>query len=134
MGQWAIKMWNRDLVIRGVRCWISISILHTSMFYTLDRVSISRERFMIINSNRKLVEVWEQMQHAKKWFRKSFPLFQLASHQFQPVFGRRRKTLATWYFTTALSAARFVVALKVQVMSFFDAFMSLCATLIFKSP
>ena len=84
MGQWAIKMWNRDLVIRGARCWISISILHTSMFYTLDRVSISRERYMIINSNRK------QMQHAKKWFRKSFPLFQLASHQFQPVFPKGR--------------------------------------------
>ena len=46
----------------------------------------------------------------------------------------KKKTLATWYFTTALSAARFVVALKDQVMSFFDGFMSLCATLIFKSP
>ena len=46
----------------------------------------------------------------------------------------KRKTLATRYFTTAFSAARFVVALKVQVMSFFDGFMSLCATLIFKSP
>ena len=90
MGQWAIKMWNRDLVIRGVRCWISNSILHTSMFYTRDRVSISRERYMIINSNGKLVEVWEQMQHAKKCFRKSFSLFQLASHQFQPVFLKGR--------------------------------------------
>ena len=46
----------------------------------------------------------------------------------------KKKTLATWYFTTALSAARFVVALKDQVISFFDGFMSLCATLIFKSP
>ena len=86
MGQWAIKIWNRDLVIRGVRCWISISILHTSMFYTRECVSIGRERYMVINSNRKLVEVWEQMQHATKWIRKSFPLFQLASRQFQPVF------------------------------------------------
>ena len=46
----------------------------------------------------------------------------------------KKKTLATWYFTTALSAARFVVALKVEVMSFFDGLMSLCTTLIFKSP
>ena len=86
MGQWAIKIWNWDLVIRGMRCWISISILHTSMFYTRDCVSIDREPYMIINSNRKLVEVWELMQHATKWFCKSFPLFQLASRQFQPVF------------------------------------------------
>ena len=46
----------------------------------------------------------------------------------------KKKTLVTWYFTTALSAARFVVALKVEVMSFFDGLMSLCTTLIFKSP
>ena len=56
------------------------------MFYTRECVSIGRERYMVINSNRKLVEVWEQMQHATKWIRKSFPLFQLASRQFQPVF------------------------------------------------
>ena len=37
-------------------------------------------------------------------------------------------------FITVLSAARFVVALKVQVTSFCDGFVGLCGTLIFKSP
>ena len=36
-------------------------------------------------------------------------------------------------FITILSAARFVVALKVQVTSFCDGFVGLCGTLIFKS-
>ena len=36
-------------------------------------------------------------------------------------------------FITVFSAARFVVALKVQVTSFCDGFVGLCATLIFKS-
>ena len=69
----------------------------------------------------------------KKVVSEKFP-FVSAGVPLVPTCLPKRKKLATWYFTTALSAARFVVALKVQVMSFFDGFMSLCATLIFKSP
>ena len=44
----------------------------------------------------------------------------------------QRKTLAIYrYFITVLSADRFVVTLKVQVMNFCDSFIGLCGTLIF---
>ena len=52
------------------------------------------------------------------------------SYSFQLLF--QEEDTGHMVFITVLSAARFVVALK--VMSFCDGFVGLCGTLIFKSP